>query len=99
VSTLLRQDRAPKRYPDPTPARYRQDLPDLTAAAEADPNDSSKQIDHVEALLNAASCSTCAFRNYQDKTCRVHPPRPLSDGCPVWPTVAGDDWCGLWSKS
>lgn len=99
MTTLRYQDRVPNRYPDATPARYRKDLPGFAAAAEAAPNDCSKQIDHVEALLNAATCSTCAFREFGDKTCRAHPPRPLSDGRPVWPTVGGNDWCGLWSKS
>lgn len=49
----------------------------------------------ANALLKAAECASCAFRE-SDNTCRAWPPRPLADGTPIWPKVGMDHWCGCW---
>ena len=71
--------------PDATAARLRADLGSDNALLDAN------------AILNAAECSSCVFRDSLTSTCRAWPPRPLADGRPVWPVVASDAWCGCWA--
>lgn len=68
--------------PDETVARMRQDIGNDDPATG------------MYALLNAAECSSCAFRHKNQ--CRAWPPRPLADGRPVWPEITMTDWCGCW---
>lgn len=82
--TLRYQQRPPEaaRTPNETAARLRADLASANDAVQAN------------ALLNAAECSTCAFRHIDQ--CRAWPPRPLASGQALWPRVNPSDWCGCW---
>lgn len=84
--------------PDETAARFRQALPE--AEREAANGGYIETLNYAEALVNAASCSTCAF--FAGGECRAQPPRlVVVNGLreSAWPVVSRDGWCGSWRQS
>lgn len=65
-----------------------------TAARLRADRESSDAFLFAKALVSAACCRICVFRDASDNTCRHSPPRPKVDGTPVWPRVGDDHWCG-----
>lgn len=86
MSAALRYQQRPPEVaisPNETAARLRGDLGGTDDAVNAN------------ALINAAECSSCAFRDF-DGTCRAWSQRPLADGRQVRPKVTPNDWCACW---
>ncbi len=84
--------------PNETAARFRQSLSNERAAAL---NGSYLEtLNYAEALINAASCSTCAF--FDSGECRAQPPHLVvvnGQQEPAWPPVRFDSWCGSWRQA
>lgn len=84
--------------PNETAARFRQALSD--AEREAANGGYIETLNYAEALINAASCSTCAF--YASGQCRAQPPRLVTINGQresVWPPMPPDGWCGSWRSA
>lgn len=81
------------------PVEYAAHAPDERAARFRRDANKALPEDHVNlnALLYAASCESCTFR--EDDQCRAWPPRPrIVGGAAVaaWPKIKLTDWCGCW---
>lgn len=81
--------------PNQIAARFRKSLSNARTAASAGGYDA--MLNYAEALVNAASCSTCVF--YVLGECRAHSPRlVVTNGKreAAYPPTKGDGWCGQW---
>ena len=81
--------------PNGTAARFAKLLPNARAAAST--GGYNETLNYAEALVNAASCSTCAF--YLLGECRAHAPRLVianSKREAAYPPANSDGWCGSW---
>ena len=84
--------------PNATAARFKNSLSQKEAAAAS--GEYNDLLNYVEAMINSASCSSCAF--HESKRCKAMPPHIflINDLLKSeWPRVQSDDWCGSWSKA
>lgn len=86
------------RVPNAKAANWRRLQPALEAVYREHPPSVPALLNAAEALVNAASCASCAF--YERGQCRANPPETsLEDGRPIWPAVPSGEWCGAWAQA
>lgn len=84
--------------PNEIAARFRRSLSVKKPASDL--GSQEPDFNYLEALINAASCSSCAF--YEKGACHAMPPTNdlvNNNTDASWPKVKQSQWCGFWREA